>query len=140
MRLGGLRSHDATRLAPWLAALAILCALPRVAGAEGPWSARVVDAQTGSALEGVVVVSFWYGPPAQFSSPLGMPGLVAVEEVVTDQQGRVHAPGARAPRRAAFGMPRRGSFFLKRADGIIDLDGSTTSAGRFQNHIVVSHL
>ena len=98
MRQGWLRSHDAMRLAPWLAALAILCALPRVAGAEGPWSARVVDAHTGSALEGVVVVSIWSGPTGgQFSSPLGMPGLIAVEEVVTDRQGRFTLPAVTLP-------------------------------------------
>lgn len=85
MRHPSLRSHAFTTLA----ALLVAAALPVSAGAAGPWSAVVLDAHTGAPLEGVVVVATWNrrarGHPA---IGLGTPGLFAVEEVLTDGQGR----------------------------------------------------
>jgi len=148
MQRGLLPSHDTMRLPSWLAAVAILYVWPLVAAAEGPWSGRVVDAHTGSALEGVVVVSSWYGPTG-VTSPLGMPGLVAVEEVVTDRQGRFTLPALVLPSalrpewvrgpdlslfKGGYGgwRPRRDPAELARQRGLIEMRPLTSLDERFK--------
>jgi hypothetical protein len=57
----------------------------------GPWKAQVVDAETGKALEGVVVLAVWH---RRYASPGGWAGggYYASEEVVTRPAGRFVIP------------------------------------------------
>ena len=63
--------------------------------AAGPWKAEVVDADTGTPLEGVVVLAVWFRREA---SPGGWAGggYHASDEVVTGPDGRFEIP-ARSP-------------------------------------------
>ena len=61
--------------------------LPSPGEAAGPWTAQVVNAETGQPLEGVVVLAVWY---RRYTSPGGWAGggYYASEEVVTGPDGR----------------------------------------------------
>lgn len=60
---------------------------PQLANAAGPWHGKVIDAETGKPLEGVVVLATWwkhYASVAGWSSGK----YIDSEEVVTDVDGR----------------------------------------------------
>jgi hypothetical protein len=69
--------------------LAAIALGPTVCIGAGPWSAVVVDAYTGSPLEGAVVVARW--------RDRGTPYVVVAHEVVTDAQGRLTLPAREEP-------------------------------------------
>ena len=64
---------------------------PRAAGAAGPWTAQIVDAETGQPLEGVVVLMYWIKYTGSFGGWAGGEFYDA-EEVVTGQDGRFVVP------------------------------------------------
>src|SRR5687767_11692083 len=73
-------------------ATAMIAPVP-VADAGGPWQGRVVDAETGELLEGVVVVLAFIKYIRTFGGP--SPTLWAVDEVVTGPGGRFTARARR---------------------------------------------
>lgn len=64
---------------------------PHAAGAAGPWTAQIVDAETGQPLEGVVVLMYWI---KYTGGPAGWAGgeFYDAEEVVTGPDGRFVVP------------------------------------------------
>lgn len=66
-------------------------ARPALAHAAGPWTAQILDAETGQPLEGVVVLAAWY---RRYNSPAGEAGggYYASDEVVTGPDGRFVIP------------------------------------------------
>ena len=77
-------------LAAIAAALVALALLAWPAGAAGPWTAQLVDADTGEPLEGVVVLALWTKRTADWPHPDER--FYDVDEVVSDADGRIVIP------------------------------------------------
>lgn len=71
-----------------LALFAVLASgsLPSTSEAGGPWKARIVDAETGQPVEGVVVLLVWLKMTRSLGGPSGK--YHDAEEVVTGPEGR----------------------------------------------------
>ena len=76
------------------AVLAACALLPAAARGDGPWKGQIVDAETGQALEGVVVLFYWI---KYTSTPAGWAGgdFRDAAEVVTGPDGRFVVPARR---------------------------------------------
>jgi hypothetical protein len=61
------------------------------AHADGPWKGQIVDAETGTTLEGVVVLAYWVKFTASWGGWAGG-DFVDVEETVTGPDGRFMIP------------------------------------------------
>jgi hypothetical protein len=77
-------------LAALVGAVVALAVLAWPAGAAGPWNARLVDAETGQPLEGVVVLALWTKRTADWPHPDQQ--FHDVDEVVSDADGRIVIP------------------------------------------------
>ncbi|MEK6715962.1 MAG: hypothetical protein AAB253_00360 [candidate division NC10 bacterium] len=73
------------------AGMALGAVWPSRAAAAGPWKAQVVDAETGTSLEGVVVLFYWIKDTASWGGWAGGEFYHA-EEVVTSPDGRFVMP------------------------------------------------
>lgn len=60
---------------------------PGASAAAGPWTAQVVDAETGKPLEGVVALAYWIKYTGMWHAG-GDPKFYDAEEVVTGPDGR----------------------------------------------------
>jgi hypothetical protein len=82
--------------AAWLGAVLVWGVVGHAAWAsyhDGPWTAQIVDAETGQPLEGVIVVAFW----VKLTPGPIHPGETFYDaiEVVSDVHGRVTVPPLR---------------------------------------------
>jgi hypothetical protein len=74
--------------------VAILLYLPGCVYAvrvDGPYEGRIIDADTGKPIEGVVILGTWY--TAQFSPAGSTYNFYDARETVTDRNGEISIPG-----------------------------------------------
>lgn len=74
------------------------CTLAALAGCAStlsaePVTARVVDADTGKPLAGVVIMAYWELHQGSFTGHAFGCGAIDIEEAVTDANGQFHIPG-----------------------------------------------